>query len=287
MFNPIDPNVPNYDKKLHPLLYGLDKIGSINFFLSKDDPIIDYLLLKSHQIAEEKQKEDHHKSDNLYITSRFLNGFLGEYAVEKMTSLNFSDHSIGMSTEYNIPDMQGCEDGSLRVGVKTFSYIEEMPTIDQEGFVSGKQYSRFPLINYQPYIESSQLLVLRRDEKHYHKLSSYNPKNDSYDTTYPNGFYHFTLLGYVCRVDLMDSKNLYHRFVQHLPLYPRKTNFIGLDKTIPLHGYAEYDKMSVFQQDKYLSLSAKISRKDFTDIEVLKKQIYDTERSSQLGVVNG
>mgnify|MGYP003121335391 FL=1 len=287
MFNPIDPNVPNYDKKLHPLLYGLDKIGSINFFLSKDDPIIDYLLLKSHQIAEEKQKEAPQKSENLYITSRFLNGFLGEYAVEKMTSLNFSDHSIGMSTEYNIPDMQGCEDGSLRVGVKTFSYIEEMPTIDQEGFVSGKQYSRFPLINYQPYIESSQLLVLRRDEKNYHKLSSYNPKNDSYDTTYPNGFYHFTLLGYVCRVDLMDSKNLYHRFVQHLPLYPRKTNFIGLDKTIPLHGYAEYDKMSVFQQDKYLSLSAKISRKDFSDIEVLKKQIYDTERSSQLGVVNG
>jgi len=263
MFQLNHPDIPNYSQQLMPLLKKVESKRCVNFTLGQDDPMIDQLSEMVDQLIKEKQKEAHHKKDDRFLKSRFINGFLGELAVEKMTGLNFHDHSIGNSSEYNLPDMEGCDDNCLTVGIKTFSYEEKLPHIGSDNFVSGKQTSRFPLINYQPQIDSAQLIVIRKNNLDYQQPS----------LLYPNGFYNFTLLGYVPQVDLLDPDNLYHRFVQHLPLFPRKTNFIGLDKVIPLHDYMDYSKMSLWQKDQFLSQQRKYSTTDFNNIQVLKQHI--------------
>ena len=271
MFQLNHPDIPQYSHQLIPLLQKVEGKKAVNFTLAQDDPMIDHLSEMVDQLVREKQKEDHHKKDDRFLKSRFMNGFLGELAVEQMTGLNFHDHSIGRSTEYNLPDMAGCEDNCLTVGIKTFSYEEKLPHIGQDNFVSGKQTSRFPLINYQPQIDSAQLIVLRKDHQDYPQHSLF----------YPNGFYNFTLLGYVPQVDLLDPDNLYHRFVQHLPLFPRKTNFIGLDKVIPLHDYMDYSKMSIWQKNRFMSQSRKYSRTDFNNMQVLKQHIHQQSNFQQ------
>ena len=271
MFQLNHPDIPNYSQQLLPLLKKVEAKAAVNFTLGQDDPMIDQLAEKVDQLVKEKQKEAHHQRDDQFLKSRFMNGFLGELAVEQMTGLNFHDHSVGRSSEYDLPDMSGCENNSLRVGIKTFSYEEKLPHIGADNFISGKQTSRFPLVNYQPEIDSPQLIVLRKNNLDYQQHSLF----------YPNGFYNFTLLGYVTQVDLLDPDNLYHRFVQHLPLFPRKTNFVGLDKVIPLHDYMVYSKMSVWQKDRFLTQSRKYSTTDFKNIQVLKQHIHQQSNFQQ------
>ena len=66
------------------------------------------------RLIAEKSKEKHHQVDNYHEEKRFMTGFLGEAALEKLLGISIIDWSIGPSGLYHRPDIPG-----YCVGVKT------------------------------------------------------------------------------------------------------------------------------------------------------------------------
>lgn len=71
------------------------------------------------KVVKKKMQEDVHKGDCSREVDRWMNGYLGELAVEKYLGLKFSDLSIGDSDDYAVPDLQTA---GYKLGVKTCIY---------------------------------------------------------------------------------------------------------------------------------------------------------------------
>ena len=77
------------------------------------------------QVIRIKLLEDHHKIDKGMEYKRWMNGILGERAVEKYINNKFVDLSIGDSKKYHVPDMSNL---GIQCGIKTVE-IGKFPII--------------------------------------------------------------------------------------------------------------------------------------------------------------
>jgi len=66
------------------------------------------------KIVAFKNKEDHHIVDSNKESKRFMTGFMGEAAIEKLFGIQIIDWTIGNSSYYHHPDIPG-----YNVGIKT------------------------------------------------------------------------------------------------------------------------------------------------------------------------
>tara|TARA_Y100001938_G_scaffold44994_1_gene62544 strand:+ start:188 stop:745 length:558 start_codon:yes stop_codon:yes gene_type:complete len=72
-----------------------------------------------------KLLEQHHKKDKGMEYKRWINGYLGECAVEKYINKKFVDFTIGNSNKYHIADMSSL---GIKCGIKTVE-IGKFPII--------------------------------------------------------------------------------------------------------------------------------------------------------------
>ena len=66
------------------------------------------------ELIAAKAQEEHHRRDGFNESTRFMTGFLGEAALEKLFGIEIIDWSIGYSGLYHHPDIPG-----YSVGIKT------------------------------------------------------------------------------------------------------------------------------------------------------------------------
>ena len=71
---------------------------------------------KALMLARVKEREGHYLKDPKSVLKRWVTGWSGELAVEKYLGVKFSDHTIGASKDYAVPDLSPL---GFRVGVKT------------------------------------------------------------------------------------------------------------------------------------------------------------------------
>lgn len=72
-----------------------------------------------NELIEKKKQESHHIRDFKSMHKRFMNGILGEIAIEKFTNKKFIDWTIGDSKKYTYSDLKPL---GLKIGVKTSTY---------------------------------------------------------------------------------------------------------------------------------------------------------------------
>lgn len=94
------------------------------------------------EVLKKKNREQHHKIDNNFEYARWLNGFLGECAVEQYLSQPFVDFTVGNSVDYHVSDLSKL---GYQCGVKT----------------SAKY--RYPVIFKQSY--KPEIIVVKQTEK--------------------------------------------------------------------------------------------------------------------------
>lgn len=90
---------------------------SDSFIRVRIDP--DYIrrineYVKNSSLIKRKQAEIHHQKDHYHEYKRHVTGLLGEAAIEKLFDIKIIDWSIGLSKNYNQPDIPG-----YTVGIKT------------------------------------------------------------------------------------------------------------------------------------------------------------------------
>lgn len=85
-----------------------------------------YITDTATAIVQAKLSETAYKKDGASITKRYINGLKGEAAVGKLLKMNIIDPSVGVSIDYDYPDIPG-----YGVGVKTVGY-EHFPVIPRE-----------------------------------------------------------------------------------------------------------------------------------------------------------
>ena len=68
-------------------------------------------------MAEKKKREKHRKVDKRHAVKRFTTGLLGEAAIEKLLGIDIIEWNIGLSRNYNHPDIP-----NYKVGIKTVEY---------------------------------------------------------------------------------------------------------------------------------------------------------------------
>ena len=90
-----------------------------------DDATIERVQSFVSNLINVKLSEGHHKKDGGMEYKRWMNGILGECAVEKYIDKKFVDLSIGDSNKYHIPDMSSL---GIQCGIKTVE-IGKFPII--------------------------------------------------------------------------------------------------------------------------------------------------------------
>lgn len=78
---------------------------------------IDKIIKFSQKIEKVKPNEFEYSKDSKSLNIRFINGLLGEAAIEQYFGISFIDLTIGDSKKYNYPDIK-----FFNVGVKTSGY---------------------------------------------------------------------------------------------------------------------------------------------------------------------
>ena len=68
------------------------------------------------EVLKKKNTEHHHQVDNNFEYARWVNGFLGECAVEQYLDKPFVDFSVGDSVDYHVSDLSKL---GYQCGVKT------------------------------------------------------------------------------------------------------------------------------------------------------------------------
>ena len=68
------------------------------------------------EVLKKKNTEHHHQVDNNFEYARWVNGFLGECAVEQYLGKPFVDFSVGDSVDYHVSDLSKL---GYQCGVKT------------------------------------------------------------------------------------------------------------------------------------------------------------------------
>jgi hypothetical protein len=76
-----------------------------------------YITDTAAAVVEAKQYETAHKKDGASEMKRFVNGFKGEAAVAKYLGIDILNPDVGVSIDFDNPDIPG-----YNVGVKTVSY---------------------------------------------------------------------------------------------------------------------------------------------------------------------
>ena len=109
-------------KRLDKMNLGKDKII---YFSEKELKEIEDFAKK---VVQEKMKEEVHQKDCGREVERWMNGYLGEKAVEKFLGVSFSDKTVGKSKSYSFPDLESI---GYKVGVKTCRF-PNFPTINRD-----------------------------------------------------------------------------------------------------------------------------------------------------------
>lgn len=95
-------------------------------------------------VIKEKEKESHHEIDNRSHFKRYYTGTLGEAALEEYLGVqNIIDWTIGNSSEYHKPDLEGI---GIKAGIKTV------------------EYGLFPIIFKKSY--SPEIIMIKVDYNH-------------------------------------------------------------------------------------------------------------------------
>lgn len=89
------------------------------------------------KVVSKKMNEEVHQNDCSREVDRWIDGYLGEKAVEKFLGIKFSDKSVGDSEDYAVPDLSTI---GYKLGVKTC------------------RFPNFPVINRN--IHTPQIFVL-------------------------------------------------------------------------------------------------------------------------------
>lgn len=71
------------------------------------------------EIIKVKEKENHHIVNGYHEEKRFLTGFSGEAALEKLFGIEIIDWTIGESAKYHISDLKSV---GYDVGIKTVEF---------------------------------------------------------------------------------------------------------------------------------------------------------------------
>ncbi len=161
-----------------------------------------------------KRQEKNHRIDDDQQFQRFLNGFLGEYALEKFLGVQFRDDTVGQSSKYNQSDLKSI---GIQSGVKTF------------------RKGNYPTVLRQ--FNGYQILVCTE--------SVFNDNKEPIGTyAYICGLAHKDVLDKYSSVDLISNKKLKERNV--------KAGFYGFDHLVPFHNIEELKKElnSMIEQHK-------------------------------------
>lgn len=78
---------------------------------------LQFVLRTANNVAEVKAHETAHKKDGISEIKRFLNGFKGEAAVAKLLGIDIIDPTVGVSVDFDKPDIPG-----FNVGIKCAAY---------------------------------------------------------------------------------------------------------------------------------------------------------------------
>lgn len=122
----------NYETYVKPYEHRFCKITVPNQTITSIKAFINDLI-------KAKQTEQIHQIDNGQEFRRFYTGLLGEAALEILLGIPIIDWNIGISKDYNSPDIK-----SLSVGIKTV------------------EYGKFPIVFKQNYYP--QIINLKVDE---------------------------------------------------------------------------------------------------------------------------
>lgn len=148
-----------------------------------------------------KRQEKNHRIDDDQQFQRFLNGFLGEYALEKFLGVQFRDETVGVSSKYNQSDLKSI---GIQSGVKTF------------------RKGNYPTVLRQ--FNGYQILVCTE--------SVFNEEKQPIGTyAYICGLAHKDVLDQFSSVDLISNKKLKERNV--------KAGFYGFEHLVPFNNLEE------------------------------------------------
>jgi len=110
-----------------------------------DDVTIERVKSFVSNLINVKLLEGHHKKDSGMEYKRWMNGILGECAVEKYIDKKFVDLSIGDSNKYHIPDMSSL---GIQCGIKTV------------------EIGKFPIIFKTP--KTPEIIVIKESKYNYY-----------------------------------------------------------------------------------------------------------------------
>ena len=85
-----------------------------------------HIVRTAEALVAAKQNETHHRKDGASEMKRFVNGLKGEGAVAKYLKMDIINPTIGVSIDFDNPDIPG-----YNVGVKTVAY-GHFPVISKE-----------------------------------------------------------------------------------------------------------------------------------------------------------
>lgn len=78
---------------------------------------VQFILNTANSIVEAKKNETSHRKDGASELKRFVNGLKGEAAVAKHLGITIIDPTVGVSIDFDKPDIPG-----YNVGIKTVDY---------------------------------------------------------------------------------------------------------------------------------------------------------------------
>lgn len=106
-------------------LYNQHVIRHVDSFIKVTIPPVEmqWILQTATNIIESKKNEASYKKDGASLLRRYINGLKGEAAVSRYLKIPIINPDVGISIDFDVPDIPG-----YNVGIKTVEY-EHFPII--------------------------------------------------------------------------------------------------------------------------------------------------------------